>query len=76
MHLFEVQKKSQILLEKQKLLGFQIRGVKEFRYDSAQTHPFFTVFLFVLHAFTFKLQQDINNMRCMVMECPKLGFLK
>lgn len=42
-------------LEKQKLLGFQVKGMKVFTYDSGKHVCFFTVFLFVLYAFTFKL---------------------
>lgn len=63
-------------LEKQKLHGFQVKGMKVFTYEGGKHVYFFTVFLFVLCAFTFKLYQDINNIRCMVMECPKLGSLK
>lgn len=40
------------------------------------TSIFFTVFLFILHAFTSKLYQDISNIRCMATEHPELGSLK
>lgn len=46
------------------------------RCDSAKCPFFFPVLLFILYAFTSKLEQDINNTRCMVMECPELGSLK
>lgn len=54
------------------LLGFQVEGMKILRYDRS----FFTAFLFILYAFTFKLHHNINNIRCMAMECLKLGSLK
>jgi len=41
-------------LEKQELLGYQVNGMKVFRYDSVKYIHFFTVFLFVLYAFAFK----------------------